>query len=236
MKNNNAARELNDIARDFQASQVRANEIYNAIGKAYYAKAKDNPDEEFRQLFADMDTVLKQQEQMETRRKFLNGIVVCSKCKSENNVALSFCANCGTLLPHRQVASNDGQLRCTNCGNIIQPGQAFCGNCGTKAPEAPAPAPQAAPAPAPAPQAAPAPVPAPQAAPEETAPIQTESAATVENTPVAQPEPAEFYSAPEASAPAAPAQEFKVFCGNCGTMITDPEALFCPNCGNKVVK
>ena len=196
-----------------------------------------------------MDTVLKHQEQMETRRKFLNGIVVCSKCKSENNVALSFCANCGTLLPHRQAAPNDGQIRCTKCGNIIQPGQAFCGNCGTKAPEAPAP--QAAPVPpvAPAPQAAPvppvAPAPVPPAAPEpvipvaapvETAQIQTDSAATVENTPVAQPEPAEFYSAPEASAPAAPAQEFKVFCGNCGTMITDPEALFCPNCGNKVVK
>ena len=42
---NNINRELNDIAKDIQTSQAKANEIYNAIGRAYYAKAKGNPNE-----------------------------------------------------------------------------------------------------------------------------------------------------------------------------------------------
>lgn len=266
---NNVNRELNDIARDFQASQMRANELYNAIGRAYFNKAKGNPDEEFMQMFSDLETVLRQQEQMETRRKFLNGIVVCTNCKADNTVELSFCGCCGSRLPHKMAPVDDGRIRCVNCGNILQPGQAFCGNCGTKAPvqeatPAPVAAAPAEPVAAPEPPVATAvvePVVVPAAekpaevvsetmvveAPAEVvetpaeavaepaaevseepvneAPAAEEIAAT--ETPVAEAPKEEFYSSPE---------EFKVFCGNCGTMITNKDAVFCPNCGNRIVK
>lgn len=230
--NNNISKELSDIARDFQASQMRTNEIYNAIGRAYYTKTKGNPEGEFVQMFADLETVFKQQEQMEIRRKFLNGIVVCTNCKADNDVALSFCGNCGSRLPHKMAAANDGQIRCSNCGNILQPGQAFCGNCGTKAEAAPA-----------------------VEAPIQAEPISAEAAATVETTPKVQHEAAtevqkeqaveenlsnKVYASPDEQPQETtanqPAPEFKVFCGNCGTMVTNPEAMFCPNCGNRIVK
>lgn len=222
---NNVNRELNDIARDFQASQMRVNEIYNAIGRAYFNKTKSNPDMDFIQLFSDLEAVLKQQEQMETRRKFLNGIVVCTNCKADNTVELSFCASCGTRLPHKMAPVEDGRVRCVNCGNILQPGQAFCGNCGTKAP-----VPESEPAPVAATPVEPiaAEPPAATAVVEPVAaPVAEKPAEVVSETIVVDAPKEEFYSSPE---------EFKVFCGNCGTMITNPEAAFCPNCGNKISK
>lgn len=203
MNNNNVTRELSDIAIEFQATQARCNELYTAIGRAYYEKANGNPDEEYRDLFVQVEGLRAQMEKMETRRKFLNGIVVCTNCKADNNVMLSFCGSCGTRLPHKLAAPNDGQTRCTNCGNVIAPEQAFCGTCGAKAPEKNAPVVEEMP-----------PVPATETA---EAPV-VEQAAPVE----------EFYSAPST--------EYKVFCSNCGTAITNPEAAFCPECGTKVVK
>ena len=155
-------------------------------------------------MFAQVDALLEQQDKMETRRKFLNGIVVCTNCKADNNVMLSFCGSCGTRLPHKLVAPNDGQIRCTNCGNVMAPEQAFCGNCGTKAPEKVVPV------------------------VEEIPPVPVVEAPVVEQAATQAPVE-EFYSAPVST-------EFKVFCSNCGTAITNPEAAFCPECGTKVVK
>lgn len=205
MKNNNITKELSDIARDFQLSQARANELYAAVGKKCFELNRANPAEDYAAMFAELEEILKKQENMEARRKFLNGIVVCTNCKADNGVNLSFCASCGTRLPHKNSAVDDGNIRCVNCGNILNPGQAFCGNCGTKAPE-------------------------PKAAPVvETAPV-VESAATVETVPVV-----EVVEAPKSySAPEEEVVSTEVTCNKCQTVISNPAAIFCPNCGNKV--
>lgn len=125
----NADREINDINRNIQAAQMRINEIYAAIGRTYRAETK-NPQGAYIQMFADLKATEEQIEQMNTRVKFLNGIVVCTNCHSDNSVNAAFCSVCGSRLPHTMVA--DGANRCTRCGNIINPGQMFCGVCGTK--------------------------------------------------------------------------------------------------------
>lgn len=205
--NNNITRELSDIARDYQASQIKCNELYTAIGKKYYENTKENPDEAYKSMFSQVDALLEQQDKMETRRKFLNGIVVCTNCKADNNVLLSFCGSCGTRLPHKLVAPNDGQIRCVNCGNVMAPEQAFCGNCGAKAPEKVAPVVEEVP-----------PVPV----------VEVVEAPVVEQ-PVVEAPVEEFYSAPVNAG-------YKVFCSNCGTAITNPDAAFCPECGTKIAK
>ena len=224
MKNNpNVTKELNDIARDFQLSQSKCQEVYNAIGKKYFELNRENPGEEFTQMFTQLEELLKRQENMEARRKFLNGIVVCTNCKADNGVNLSFCASCGTRLPHKSAAVDDGNIRCVNCGNILNPGQAFCGNCGTKAPEPKVVEPVAPPTPvAPVVQEAP-------AAPVE-APVQnTEEAATAEPTQtVAAADEPKVYTTPEENV------STDVTCNKCQTVISNPAAIFCPNCGNKV--
>ena len=72
----NADREINDINRNIQAAQMRINEIYAAIGRTYRAET-ENPQGAYIQMFADLKATEEQIEQMNTRVKFLNGIVVC---------------------------------------------------------------------------------------------------------------------------------------------------------------
>lgn len=217
----NADREINDINRNIQAAQMRINEIYAAIGRTYRAET-ENPQGAYIQMFADLKATEEQIEQMNTRVKFLNGIVVCTNCHSDNSVNAAFCSVCGTRLPHTMVA--DGANRCTRCGNIINPGQMFCGVCGTKVeniPVQPQPQPQFNGAPAPA---------QPEVQPQpqfNEAPVQPE----------AQPQPQsnEIYEAVTEEMPVAEPQEAKQrVCPNCHTPIEADDAVFCAECGTRL--
>lgn len=215
----NADREINDINRNIQAAQMRINEIYAAIGRTYRAET-ENPQGAYIQMFADLKATEEQIEQMNTRVKFLNGIVVCTNCHSDNSVNAAFCSVCGTRLPHTMVA--DGANRCTRCGNIINPGQMFCGVCGTKVENIPVqPQPQFNGAPAPA---------QPEVQPQ---PQFNEAPAQPEVQP--QPQSNEIYEAVTEEMPAAEPQEAKQrVCPNCHTPIEADDAVFCAECGTRL--
>lgn len=139
MKTTNSGNEMADLQRSIQENTARVNDIYKYIGRLYYEQAKDSPSADFEPHFKAVKDTLDKIKQMEARIKFINGIVVCTKCEMENGVKSSFCAGCGTRLPHTFAA--DGANRCGRCGNVLNPGQKFCGVCGApsdeKAPEAP---------------------------------------------------------------------------------------------------
>lgn len=200
----NADREINDINRNIQAAQMRINEIYAAIGRTYRAET-ENPQGAYIQMFADLKATEEQIEQMNTRVKFLNGIVVCTNCHSDNSVNAAFCSVCGTRLPHTMVA--DGANRCTRCGNIINPGQMFCGVCGTKVeniPVQPQPQPQFNGAPAPA-------------------------------QPEVQPQVNEIHEAVTEEMQVTEPQEAKQrVCPNCHAPIEADDAVFCAECGTRL--
>ena len=243
----NADREINDINRNIQAAQMRINEIYAAIGRTYRAET-ENPQGAYIQMFADLKATEEQIEQMNTRVKFLNGIVVCTNCHSDNSVNAAFCSVCGTRLPHTMVA--DGANRCTRCGSIINPGQMFCGVCGTKvenipvqpqpqfngaqAPAQPQPQPQFNGAPAqpevqPQPQFNEAPA-QPEVQPQpqfNEAPVQPEAQPQSQSN--------EIYEAVTEEMPVAEPQEAKQrVCPNCHTPIEADDAVFCAECGTRL--
>ncbi len=225
---NNADREINDINRNIQAAQMRINEIYAAIGRTYYAET-ENPQGVYAQMFADLKATEEQIEQMNTRVKFLNGIVVCTNCHSDNSVNAAFCSVCGTRLPHTMVA--DGANRCTRCGNIINPGQMFCGVCGTKVENIPV-------QPEIQPQVNEVPVqPAVQPQVNE-APVQPAVQPQVNETPV-QPEiQPQFNGVNEAvteEVPVTEPEEVKQrFCPNCHAPVIADDAVFCAECGTRL--
>ena len=170
-------------------------------------------------------------EQMNTRVKFLNGIVVCTNCHSDNSVNAAFCSVCGSRLPHTMVA--DGANRCTRCGNIINPGQMFCGVCGTKVENIPVqPQPQFNEAPVrpevqPQPQFNEAPV-QPEVQPQpqfNEAPAQPE----------VQPQVNEIHEAVTEEMQVTEPQEAKQrVCPNCHTPIEADDAVFCAECGTRL--
>ncbi len=211
----NADREINDINRNIQAAQMRINEIYAAIGRTYRAET-ENPQGAYIQMFADLKATEEQIEQMNTRVKFLNGIVVCTNCHSDNSVNAAFCSVCGSRLPHTMVA--DGANRCTRCGNIINPGQMFCGVCGTKVENIPV---------QPQPQFNGAPV-QPEVQPQpqfNEAPAQPE----------VQPQVNEIHEAVTEEMQVTEPQEAKQrVCPNCHTPIEADDAVFCAECGTRL--
>ena len=211
----NADREINDINRNIQAAQMRINEIYAAIGRTYRAET-ENPQGAYIQMFADLKATEEQIEQMNTRVKFLNGIVVCTNCHSDNSVNAAFCSVCGSRLPHTMVA--DGANRCTRCGNIINPGQMFCGVCGTKVENIPV---------QPQPQFNGAPV-QPEVHPQpqfNEAPAQPE----------VQPQVNEIHEAVTEEMQVTEPQEVKQrVCPNCHTPIEADDAVFCAECGTRL--
>ena len=232
----NADREINDINRNIQAAQMRINEIYAAIGRTYRAET-ENPQGAYIQMFADLKATEEQIEQMNTRVKFLNGIVVCTNCPSDNSVNAAFCSVCGTRLPHTMVA--DGANRCTRCGNIINPGQMFCGVCGTKVeniPVQPQPQPQFNGAPAPAqPEVQPQPQFNEASAQPEVQPQPQFNEAPVQPEAQPQPQSNEIYEAVTEEMPAAEPQEAKQrVCPNCHTPIEADDAVFCAECGTRL--
>ena len=222
----NADREINDINRNIQAAQMRINEIYAAIGRTYRAET-ENPQGAYIQMFADLKATEEQIEQMNTRVKFLNGIVVCTNCHSDNSVNAAFCSVCGSRLPHTMVA--DGANRCTRCGNIINPGQMFCGVCGTKVENIPMqPQPQFNETPVqPQPQFNEAPV-QPEVQPQpqfNEAPVQPE----------VQPQVNEIHEAVTEEMQVTEPQEAKQrVCPNCHTPIEADDAVFCAECGTRL--
>lgn len=220
----NADREINDINRNIQAAQMRINEIYAAIGRTYRAET-ENPQGAYIQMFADLKATEEQIEQMNTRVKFLNGIVVCTNCHSDNSVNAAFCSVCGSRLPHTMVA--DGANRCTRCGNIINPGQMFCGVCGTKVENIPV---------QPQPQFNEAPV-QPQF---NEAPVQPEVQPQpqfneVQVQPEVQPQVNEIHEAVTEEMQVTEPQEAKQrVCPNCHTPIEADDAVFCAECGTRL--
>lgn len=237
----NADREINDINRNIQAAQMRINEIYAAIGRTYRAET-ENPQGAYIQMFADLKATEEQIEQMNTRVKFLNGIVVCTNCHSDNSVNAAFCSVCGSRLPHTMVA--DGANRCTRCGNIINPGQMFCGVCGTKVENIPVqPQPQFNEAPVqPQPQFNEAPAqpevqPQPQfneaQAQPEVQPQPQFNEAPVQ--PEVQPQVNEIHEAVTEEMQVTEPQEAKQrVCPNCHTPIEADDAVFCAECGTRL--
>lgn len=233
----NADREINDINRNIQAAQMRINEIYAAIGRTYRAET-ENPQGAYIQMFADLKATEEQIEQMNTRVKFLNGIVVCTNCHSDNSVNAAFCSVCGSRLPHTMVA--DGANRCTRCGNIINPGQMFCGVCGTKVENIPVqPQPQFNEAPVqPQPQFNEAPAhPQPQfneaPAQPEVQPQPQFNEAPVQ--PEVQPQVNEIHEAVTEEMQVTEPQEAKQrVCPNCHTPIEADDAVFCAECGTRL--
>ena len=227
----NADREINDINRNIQAAQMRINEIYAAIGRTYRAET-ENPQGAYIQMFADLKATEEQIEQMNTRVKFLNGIVVCTNCHSDNSVNAAFCSVCGSRLPHTMVA--DGANRCTRCGNIINPGQMFCGVCGTKVENIPVqPQPQFNEAPVqPQPQFNEAPVqPQFNETPVQPQPQFNEAPAQ----PEVQPQVNEIHEAVTEEMQVTEPQEAKQrVCPNCHTPIEADDAVFCAECGTRL--
>lgn len=124
---------LNNIIRN---EESRIDFQYKEIGKKYFEKYGDSPEEGFREAFEQINECRQKIEQTQAEITKLKTRFNCPNCGAPFKHDSLFCAKCGTKLPEREegAAGNipDGAQRCPKCNNILKGDALFCNECGTK--------------------------------------------------------------------------------------------------------
>ncbi|MBQ8280876.1 MAG: zinc ribbon domain-containing protein [Lachnospiraceae bacterium] len=105
--------------------------FYVEIGKMYYDKTKEAPEEEFAGLFAQITEAEAKIEETKEQIRVIKGIAVCPNCNAEVPMGQKFCSNCGNQIrTEAQVAEEAGKKVCSVCGAEANADQKFCSKCG----------------------------------------------------------------------------------------------------------
>ena len=104
-------------------------ELFQSLGQAYYARYKQDPESEYKDIFNEIgqvtDSIIDAQEKI----KEIKGIEKCPQCGEDVPKEAAFCSSCG----FKMIAKpSTGKQYCIYCGNVIEAGSTFCTNCGRK--------------------------------------------------------------------------------------------------------
>jgi len=92
------AAEALQIKAQIASEKGKLKELYGAVGVLYFKKHRDEEDNEFGDLFREIDNVLANVTVMEEKLQGLEGANVCPNCKKVMKKDAKFCCYCGTLL------------------------------------------------------------------------------------------------------------------------------------------
>ncbi len=125
---------LNNIIRN---EESRIDFQYREIGRKYFEKHGDDPDEEFKEAF---DQILESREKIEQTQEEITKLKSrfnCPNCGAPFKHDSLFCSKCGAKLPEREEENAnsgipEGAQKCPKCNNILKGDALFCNECGTK--------------------------------------------------------------------------------------------------------
>lgn len=127
--------ETNSLGNVVKAEEGKINNQYRIIGKLYFEKFGENPDEAFTEA---VDIIKSSMEKIEETNKEITKIKSrfnCPNCGYAFKNDALFCSKCGTKLPEREEPEEKlpkNSQKCTNCGVILPIDALFCKDCGTK--------------------------------------------------------------------------------------------------------
>ena len=114
-------------------------EYYREIGKAYYEKTKDAPEEDMIPFFNKVKEAEEAIDHLEASIRRAKGTKICQNCKTEVSLDTVFCPNCGSKVDDVPVDNTVTEAvlgkKCAKCGADMKPGAAFCVSCGAKVEE-----------------------------------------------------------------------------------------------------
>jgi DNA repair exonuclease SbcCD ATPase subunit len=123
-------------------NKKKIEQLYAAIGKAYYEAHKNEADAAEAATMAEITALLAQIEENDEKIKQLKGVTKCESCGADVPADAAFCNNCGTKVvretaapaPEAGVAAAPVAEKsvCPTCGQPVAPGNLFCNNCGAK--------------------------------------------------------------------------------------------------------
>lgn len=123
-------RTMADISRLNSAITEQERQIETAfsnIGKAYYARHKDDPCAEEMESITYINEAYVRIQQYKTQISQLKGIANCPSCGSEISSVASFCSFCGSATGFAPPTRP-----CPGCGAQMDISSSFCTSCGTR--------------------------------------------------------------------------------------------------------
>lgn len=122
------------ISAQIAEQERQLDKLYRQLGKHYYDKCKDAPEEDLRMF---VDAITQSQEwirQQQAQIEQIKGTVKCAVCGSDVPDSYLYCSVCGSTMPQRKPNSPpEMKTFCPNCGSEAIPGQRFCAKCGMPA-------------------------------------------------------------------------------------------------------
>ena len=119
-------------------SKKKIEQLYAAIGKAYYEAHKNEADAAEAAAMAEITALLAQIEENDEKIKQIKGVTKCANCGADIASDAMFCNNCGTKVvtpgaaPAAEAAPVSDQRLCPTCGQPVGKDNMFCNNCGAK--------------------------------------------------------------------------------------------------------
>ena len=130
----------NRLQKELSGLQNELNNRYRDIGIRFFEATKENPYEEYAEMFA---AIINLQNAINAKKEEINaleGTVTCPNCGATISKDVKFCSNCGATAPVSPApAVEPVQNGCSNCGAPLAADAKFCAGCGAKidAPAAP---------------------------------------------------------------------------------------------------
>ena len=128
------------LQKGISDSKKKIEQLYAAIGKAYYENHKSEAGAPYADSMAEITALLAQIEESNEKIKQIKGVSKCANCGEDIAPDAMFCNNCGTKVvkeapaaaPVVEAAPANDQRLCPTCGQPVGKENLFCNNCGAK--------------------------------------------------------------------------------------------------------
>ncbi len=121
------------ISIDISSEEDKRKGYFAKLGKLYYEKHADCPDEELAKL---CEKIKKSDERLAELRLSLShekGLTRCDGCSAEIKADSVFCPYCGKETEFKAESEpKKSEVLCPNCGEKLSDDMSFCSKCGEK--------------------------------------------------------------------------------------------------------
>ncbi len=127
--------ETNSLNNIVKGEECKIEFQYKTIGKLYFEKFAENPDEDFVEAIETIKASMEKIEETKAEIIKIKSRFNCPNCGAPFKNDAAFCSKCGSKLPEieePQPAIPENAQKCDKCGNILKKEAIFCNACGNR--------------------------------------------------------------------------------------------------------
>ena len=123
-------RKAKEIGAEYERQNAALEEAFSALGKAYFSKHENDPEEGLGDYIASIAAAKKRTDIFRELSARARGVRVCKGCGAEIDATSAFCNVCGTKMGPAEPLTDGENVYCETCYRPMPIGQKFCSFCG----------------------------------------------------------------------------------------------------------